>query len=132
MRRDRLVAALCSFVLSFVVSSVSSAESLRTWVYWSDAAGGRGRAEFEGVLAEDALSGRLLLGSEALVVLASVDGEGAVAGVIEDGTGAEVGTFETSIVDGELGGEFTVTGFSTGLWATSTDGPSDRIPDVTE
>ena len=108
------------------------AEPVRTTVYWSDTGGARGRAEFEGVVADGVLTGQVLFGGERLVVLGTVDEEGVADGVIESPGAGQVGTFETSLVGGELSGEFTITESSGGLWTTDTPGPTQRIPDVNE
>ena len=97
---------------------------------WSDATGG-GTAVFEGNVTQSEVSGRLDFSGQSFVVLGTVDEYGAVDGSIETQEGEEVGTFETTVVGGELSGEFDVTGFSGGLWASDSSLPPPGIPNTT-
>jgi hypothetical protein len=115
-----------------LIASPAWGESVRTIVYWADGGGAHGQAEFEGIVRDGTVTGRVLFGGESLIVLGTVDETGAVAGVLETQSGNDVGTFETNLVDGELSGEFTVTGVDPALWTTDTGGATRCLPDVSE
>lgn len=126
----RLGLAAVTAVAILAAPPPAAAEPLRTAVRWTDTAGAEGTADFEGLHDGETLTGRLVLGAEMLVVQGTVDEAGAVSGTVTTAGGAPVLSFETTLVAGELSGDFTVTGATGGAWLSDSRPPPAGIPNV--